>query len=115
MANVAIFPANANASSVKEAILQAWLSIAMRTNNLPEEKIIFHDRAPFYNNAEVNAFLEGRMQDWPSYALFLLPAFSPGINIIENVFSVSERLIQEKVGRTTLYIASGSTGRNGLA
>ena len=69
MGNVAIFPANANASSIKEAILEAWLGIAMRTNNLPGEKIVLHDRAPFYNNAEVNAFLEERIHDWPGYGV----------------------------------------------
>ena len=112
MGDVAIFPANANALSVKEAILEAWLGIAIRTNNLPEEKIVLHDRAPFYNNAEVNAFLEERMQDWPGYVFLLLPAFSPDINIMENFFPSWKGSSKRKLAAITLYMASGSTRSN---
>lgn len=77
------------------------------TENIPGRKIILHDQALFYTPRAIQDALDAKAATRPQgdYQFQLLPSYSPDLNLIENVYSSFERIIQPKISHA--YIAAG--------
>lgn len=99
LGNLVFFPGNGNSASIIDAIDIALPEMAEMCVGVAGQKTIYHDRAPIYTSGAVREHLDECETARQDFSFELLPALSPDLNPIENVFGALEKRLQPKLSR----------------